>query len=43
MKFIEVKDASTGEAVQISYKDYGQGKPLVLIHGWPLSKDMWEY
>lgn len=43
MKFIQSKDATTGEEVQISYKDYGQGRPIVLIHGWPLSKDMWEY
>lgn len=43
MKFIKTKDATTGEDVQISYKDYGQGRPVILIHGWPLSKDMWEY
>ena len=43
MKFIKTKDATTGDDVQISYKDYGQGRPVVLIHGWPLSKDMWEY
>lgn len=43
MKFIKSKDATTGEDVQISYKDYGQGRPVILIHGWPLSKDMWEY
>lgn len=43
MKFIESKDAVTGEPVQISFKDYGAGRPVVLIHGWPLSKDMWEY
>lgn len=43
MKFITSKDATSGEEVQISYKDYGQGRPIVLIHGWPLSKDMWEY
>lgn len=43
MKFIKTKNAATGEDLQISYKDYGQGRPVVLIHGWPLSKDMWEY
>lgn len=43
MKYITTKDASTGEEVEISYKDYGQGRPVVLIHGWPLSKEMWEY
>lgn len=43
MNYITTKDASTGEEINISYKDYGKGRPVVLIHGWPLSKDMWEY
>ena len=43
MQFIKRKDPLTGEEVSLSYKDYGKGKPIVLIHGWPLSKDMWEY
>jgi non-heme chloroperoxidase len=43
MKYIKTKDASTGEEVSLSYKDYGSGQPVILIHGWPLSKDMWEY
>jgi non-heme chloroperoxidase len=43
MEYIVTKEASTGEEVRISYKDYGQGRPVVLIHGWPLSKEMWEY
>ncbi|RYZ25696.1 MAG: alpha/beta hydrolase [Chitinophagaceae bacterium] len=43
MKYITTKDAATGEEIQLSYKDYGQGRPVVLIHGWPSSKDMWEY
>ena len=43
MKLLTTKDAATGEDLQISYKDYGQGRPVVLIHGWPLTKDMWEY
>ena len=29
--------------VQLHVKDYGEGKPVILIHGWPLSSDMWEY
>jgi len=43
MKFIEVKNNSTEEPIKLSYCDYGKGKPVVLIHGWPLSKEMWEY
>jgi pimeloyl-ACP methyl ester carboxylesterase len=43
MKFITTKDANTGEEIKLSYCDYGRGNPVVLIHGWPLSKEMWEY
>jgi pimeloyl-ACP methyl ester carboxylesterase len=43
MDFITTTDSKSGEEVKISYKDYGQGRPVVLIHGWPLSKEMWEY
>ncbi|ANE52377.1 alpha/beta fold hydrolase [Flavisolibacter tropicus] len=43
MKYITRNDSNTGEEIQLSYKDYGKGRPVVLIHGWPLSKDMWEY
>ncbi|HEX2535835.1 MAG TPA: alpha/beta hydrolase [Chitinophagaceae bacterium] len=43
MKYVTTRDAVTGDDVRLSYKDYGQGRPVVLIHGWPLSKDMWEY
>ncbi len=43
MKYITTKDAATDEEIQFSYKDYGRGRPVVLVHGWPSSKDMWEY
>lgn len=43
MDFIKTVDKKSGETIEISYKDYGQGRPVVLIHGWPLSKEMWEY
>ena len=43
MDFIKTTDTATGEQIEISYKDYGHGRPIVLIHGWPLSKEMWEY
>jgi non-heme chloroperoxidase len=43
MKYITSKDLRTGEDVRISYNSYGSGKPVVLIHGWPSSKEMWEY
>jgi len=31
-----------GAPVELHYEDYGQGKPVVLIHGWPLSGRSWE-
>jgi hypothetical protein len=31
MKFIKSKEAATGEEINLSYKDYGQGQPIVLI------------
>jgi pimeloyl-ACP methyl ester carboxylesterase len=31
------------DAVKIYYEDLGVGKPVVFIHGWPLSGSMWEY
>ena len=29
-------------AIELHYEDYGVGKPVVLIHGWPLSARSWE-
>jgi non-heme chloroperoxidase len=29
-------------AIELHYEDYGSGKPVVLIHGWPLSGRSWE-
>ena len=28
--------------IKIYYEDLGAGKPVVLIHGWPLSGRSWE-
>jgi len=33
---------STRDGVEIYYKDWGSGKPLVFSHGWPLSADDWD-
>ena len=32
-----------GSDVKLFYTDWGTGKPVVLIHGWPLDHQMWEY
>lgn len=29
--------------IELYYEDHGAGKPIVLIHGWPLSGRSWEY
>jgi pimeloyl-ACP methyl ester carboxylesterase len=33
---------TTADNTQIYYKDWGRGRPVVLVHGWPLSADSWE-
>ncbi len=38
MAFIETQDGT-----RLFYKDWGAGRPVVLIHGWPLDADMWEH
>ena len=43
MKYIKRTDANSGIEVELHYADMGQGKPVVLIHGWPSSMEMWEY
>ena len=29
-------------AVELYYKDWGTGQPVVFSHGWPLTADAWE-
>ena len=43
MNYIETNKDAKGNPVRIYYNDYGSGKPVILIHGWPLSSAMWEY
>jgi non-heme chloroperoxidase len=31
-----------GAPIELYYEDFGQGRPVVLIHGWPLSSRSWE-
>ena len=33
---------TTGDGVEIYYKDWGNGQPIVFSHGWPLSADDWD-
>ncbi len=43
MKFIKSTDKASGEEVKLAYFDYGKGAPVVMLHGWPVSKEMFEY
>ena len=33
---------TTPDGVEIYYKDWGTGQPIVFSHGWPLSADDWD-
>lgn len=33
---------ATSDGVELFVKDWGSGRPVVLIHGWPLSADAWD-
>ncbi len=37
MPYVKTKDG-----VEIYYKEWGKGQPLVFSHGWPLSADDWD-
>lgn len=41
MPFVNVGKENSGE-IELYYEDHGSGKPVVLIHGWPLSGASWE-
>ncbi|WP_081111049.1 alpha/beta fold hydrolase [Bdellovibrio bacteriovorus] len=38
MEFFKAKDQA-----RIFFRDMGEGAPVILIHGWPLNADMFEY
>jgi non-heme chloroperoxidase len=33
---------TTKDGIEIFYKDWGSGQPIVFHHGWPLSSDDWD-
>ncbi|MGP4115247.1 alpha/beta fold hydrolase [Streptomyces sp. 4N509B] len=33
---------TTRDDVEIFYQDWGRGRPVVFIHGWPLNGDAWQ-
>lgn len=38
MPMIETRDGT-----RLYVKEWGHGRPVVLVHGWPLSADMWDH
>jgi len=38
MAYFETKDG-----LRLFYRDWGTGKPVVLVHGWCINSDSWEY
>lgn len=41
MPYVNVGEENSG-SIELYYEDHGTGKPVVLIHGWPLSGASWE-
>src|SRR5206468_12781824 len=36
---LDMNAITTKDGVEIFYKDWGKGQPIVFSHGWPLSAD----
>ena len=43
MSYIKAGTDTSGEDIKLFYTDQGTGNSVVLIHGWPLSHEMWDY
>lgn len=41
MHYIEVGKENSA-TIDLHYQDHGTGKPIILLHGWPLSEASWE-
>src|ERR1700723_2750796 len=39
---VAMASITTKDGVEIYYKDWGKGQPIVFSHGWPLSADDWD-
>lgn len=43
MNELNTSSLEKSKAIKLAYNDYGNGQPIILIHGWPLNRVMWEY
>lgn len=43
MNYIDTSSEEKGKKIKLAYQDFGEGQPIVFIHGWPLSQRMWEH
>ena len=43
MAFIKSHTADNNDTINIFYQEYGTGKTVLFIHGWPLNHEMWEF
>src|SRR2546428_10325287 len=41
MPYISISEENSGN-IDLYYKDWGEGQPVVFSHGWPLSADAWD-
>jgi non-heme chloroperoxidase len=42
MREDQMPTVATRDGIEIYYKDWGKGRPIVFSHGWPLSSDDWD-
>lgn len=43
MAYIKITSTKNSDSNHIFYQEYGEGTPVIFIHGWPLNHEMWEY